>query len=63
MLEIIVSVLLVILLIATIVALITWASNYEPCRSHRFERVDDGTEKYAIYICKDCGKLKRMKLR
>ena len=57
---VIVSVLLVVFLIATIIALITWSVNYEPHRTHRFERVDDGT---AIYICKDCGKVKRMKLR
>lgn len=34
----------------------------EPC-SHSFERVDDGTERHAAYICTKCGKVKRIKLR
>ena len=59
---IIVALFSIIAIVAAIVRLVVWSSNYEPC-SHRFERVDDGTDKYAVYICTDCGKVKRIKLR
>jgi hypothetical protein len=47
---------------AAVVFLSGWVIRLcSPC-IHQFERVDDGTERYAIYICTICGKVKRIKL-
>jgi hypothetical protein len=63
MVETILSVILAITAMAVVVFLSGWVVRLcSPC-AHQFERVDDGTERYTVYICTRCGKTKRIKLR
>ncbi len=62
MLETILSVLLLAIIFAIAMGGAFIILHITPC-DHRFERVDDKTERHAVYICTKCGKVKRMRLR
>lgn len=61
MIEAIVSVVLTIVLIASIVALSIWVIKAcDPC-AHSYERIDDYNDKKMILVCRHCGKIKKLR--
>jgi hypothetical protein len=63
MVETIVVVLLALFFLAAIIGLGLWMCSFIFRCEHNFETVDDGTERWATYVCAKCGRVKRIKLR
>ena len=59
---ILISILAVIIIATVTVASVTiWICKAtEPCR-HAYERIDDYNDKKMIFICRKCGKIKKLK--
>ncbi len=52
---------IVVILITAIVGLSIWVMKAsDPCR-HSYERVDDGTDKWIVLVCRRCGKVKKVR--
>lgn len=61
MIEAILSVVLVIIVMAIIVALSIWVMKACDSCKHSYERIDDCNDKKMILVCRRCGKIKKLR--
>lgn len=61
MVEVILSFVLSITVMAIIAALSIWVMKAcDPC-THSYERIDDYNDKKMVLVCRRCGKIKRLR--
>lgn len=61
MIEAILSVILGITIIAGVVALSIWVMKACDSCCHSYERIDDCNDKKMILVCRQCGKIKKLR--